>query len=68
MITIKTDRIKAIYTRTNKRVPWQYAEYCGRWHTEEEAIEQAKEIMGNIPFQYMIRDMETDECTKGEIK
>ena len=40
------DRIYVIYTRTNRRVQWKYAEYCGRWESVSRAIEKAAELMG----------------------
>lgn len=65
MIVYTTNRVKVIYTRTNRKVKWAYSEYCGRWETEEEAIEKAKEFNGNQPFEYRIEDMETDEVMTG---
>lgn len=56
MITVETDRIYSIYTRKNRRVKWQYADYNGRWETPEKAIEIAKHrIHGN--FEYRIEEI-----------
>ena len=67
MIVIKTDRIKAIYCRTHKNTPWRYAKYGGRWKTNEEAIEKAKEHYGDTPFEYMIKDWDTNEVIYGSV-
>lgn len=61
MIVIETDRIYAIYCRTNRRVKWQYAEYGGRYRTPEEAIEAAKMHYGDRAFEYMIENPFSDE-------
>ena len=57
MIVISDDRVNVIYTRTNRRVKWQYSEYC--------AIKHAKEYYGDQGFEYRIENMETDEVTTG---
>lgn len=63
MIIINDDRSKAIYVRYNRRVKWKYAEYCGRYRTNEEAIENAKTRCGDKSFEYLIEDMEGDRTT-----
>ena len=56
MIKIETNRIYAIYTRQNRRIRWQYANYMGRWETPEKALEIAKErIEGD--FEYRIEEI-----------
>lgn len=56
MIKIETNRIYAIYTRQNRRIRWQYANYMGRWETPKKAIEIAKErIEGD--FEYRIEEI-----------
>lgn len=56
MIKIETNRIYAIYTRQNRRIKWQYADYMGRWETPEKALEIAKErIEGD--FEYRIEEI-----------
>jgi hypothetical protein len=65
MIVINDDRVNVIYTRTNRRVKWQYAEYCGRYASIDEAIERAKEYYGDQGFEYRIENRETDEVTTG---
>lgn len=67
MIVIKDDRVNVIYTRTNRRVKWQYAEYCGMYASIDEAIEHAKEHYGDQGFEYRIENRETDEVTTGFI-
>ena len=42
MTIIETDRVYSIYARTNRKVQWRYAEYCGRWESVERAIEEVK--------------------------
>ena len=65
MIIMETDKTKAIYVRTNRRVKWQYAEYGGRFTTANEAIERAKERFEDHPFEYLIEDMITGENVTG---
>lgn len=65
MIICETDRIYVILVRTNRRTRWQYATYCGRWKTPEEALEIAKERMGSQPFEYRISDMEDNLISTG---
>lgn len=56
MIKIETNRIYAIYTRQNRWIKWQYADYMGRWETPEKALEIAKErIEGD--FEYRIEEI-----------
>ena len=56
MIKIETNRIYAIYTRQNRRIRWQYANYMGRWETPEKALEIATErIEGD--FEYRIEEI-----------
>lgn len=64
MIRIETTRIYVLYTRTNRRVKWQYAKYGGRYESIEEAITAAKQHYGDTPFEYQIENMETDEITQ----
>lgn len=66
MIHIESDRIYSIYVRTNRHVQWQYADYCGRWATPEEAVEKAKERTPG-DFEYMIQDL-TGDRTYGSVK
>lgn len=65
MIVVETDKIYCIYVRTNRRVRWKYAEYGGRYETQEKAIEKAKEHYGDIPFEYLITNLENDEEITG---
>ena len=65
MIIVETDRIYVLYTRTNRRVRWCYAECGGRYRSIEEAIESAKKHYGDTPFEYSIENMATDEETTG---
>lgn len=65
MVVVKTDKIYCLYVRTNRRVKWQYAEYGGRYETQEQAIEKAKEHYGNTPFEYLITNLENDEEITG---
>ena len=65
MIIVETNRIYALYVRTNRRVKWQYAEYGGRYETEEQAIDAAKKHFGDTPFEYSIENIDTDEITTG---
>ena len=58
-------RTYAIYVRTNRRVRWQYAEYCGRWSSVEEAVEEAKARMNGEPFEYRVQNIGTDEVFTG---
>ncbi len=67
MIVVKTDRVVCIYVRTNRRVKWQYATYCGRYRTNAEALRAARAYMGNFPYEYLIENRETDERTTGFI-
>ena len=60
-----TDRTKAIYVRTNRRVQWQYSEYCGRWRTDEEAISVAAERHKEERFEYRIEDLLTGSVVTG---
>lgn len=60
MIVVETDRVYAIYTRTNRRVRWQYADYQGRQETPEKAVEVATERITE-PFEYWIEDITTGE-------
>ena len=64
MIRIEATRIYVLYTRTNRRVKWQYAEYGGRYESIEDAIAAAKKHYGDTPFEYQIENMETDEITQ----
>ena len=55
-----------MYTRTNRRVKWKYADYCGRWASVDEAIKAAAERMaGGVSFEYRIENRATDEITTG---
>jgi hypothetical protein len=65
MIIIKDDRSKVIYARINRRIRWDYAEYCGRWETIEEAISNAKTHFPGLKFEYRIVDMESGEMITG---
>lgn len=65
MIVVKTDRVVCIYARTNRRVKWQYTTYCGRWRDKAEALQAASKIMGDVPYEYLIENRETDERTTG---
>lgn len=65
MIRIETNRIYAIYVRTNRRVKWPYTTYGGRYETPEQAIAAAKEHMGDTPFEYRIESLETGNVTTG---
>ena len=67
MIAIETDRIYVISCRTNRRVKWAYSDYCGRYSTKEEAIDKAKDIYGDTPFEYNIENWDTDEVETGFI-
>lgn len=58
MIVIETNRVFAVYVRTNRRVRWQFAEYCGRWESLERAISEAK-ARTHGTFEYRIEDMST---------
>ena len=64
---IETDRIYVVRTRTNRRVQWKYADYQGRYRSVEEAIDVAKERLGNVPFEYDIENMITGEVITGFI-
>ncbi|MFQ9716996.1 MAG: hypothetical protein ACLRVB_02455 [Blautia sp.] len=66
MIHIETDRIYAIYVRTNRRVRWRYAEYGGRYETVDEAVAKAKEHYPNDFFEYLIEDITTGKTVKQE--
>ena len=63
MIVVETDRIYAIYVRTNSHCQWKYSTYGGRWETPERALEIAKSHM-NEPFEYLIENIETGETVK----
>lgn len=65
MIIIETTKTKYITVRTNRRVKWEYAEYCGRYETVEEALEAVKEHYGDQPLEWLIKDLDTDEVTTG---
>ena len=65
MIIVETDRLTCIWVRTNRRVKWKYATWGGRYRNNEEALQIAKENMGDTPFEYLIRNLETDEETTG---
>lgn len=56
----QTDRIYSAYTRTNRRVRWQYAQYNGRWASVEEAIKVAME-RNEKPFEYQIINIAADK-------
>ena len=47
------NRIYVIYIRTNRRVKWKYADYCGRW--------------AGVSFEYRIENRATDEVITGFI-
>ena len=65
MIIVETNRIYALYVRTNRRVKWQYAEYGGRYETIEQAIDADKKHFRETPFEYSIENIDTDEITTG---
>lgn len=65
MIQIETGRLTVIYVRTNRRVKWQFATYGGRYRNKEEVLRAAEENMGDVPYEYQIWDMVTDEVTTG---
>ena len=66
MTTIdSTDRTKVIHVRTNRHTAWKYSTYCGRYRTEEECLEAARDQFGNQPFEFQIWDMETGEVATG---
>ena len=67
MIVIETNRIYAVYVRTNHHVQWRYAKYCGRWETVEKAIEVARERTA-APFQYIVEEMGAGIVAKGDVK
>lgn len=64
MIEISTTKIYVIYTRTNRRVQWRYAEYGGRYASADEALAAAERHYGIVPFEYQIENMETGEILK----
>ena len=53
---MEDNRPYAIYVRINRRVPWKFATYGGRWETPERALEIAKEHMDD-PFEYRIENI-----------
>lgn len=68
MIAITTDRTKAIYVRSNRRVRWQYADYCGRWESADRALNEAKGQYAGQHFEYRIEDICTGEVVTGFVK
>lgn len=67
MIVITDNRSKCTYARTNRRVRWKYAEWCGRWETVDEAIARVKEIFPGQKVEYKIEDRATDDVITGFI-
>lgn len=65
MIVIEDSRSKVIYCRTNRRIKWKYAEYCGRWESIADCLKSAKEHYGDQGFEYMIEDLATDAVMTG---
>lgn len=62
------NRIYVAYIRTNRRVKWKYADYCGRWASVDEAIKAAEERAGEgAAFEYRIENRATDEVITGFI-
>ena len=65
MMIIEDNRCLATYARTNRRIQWKYAEWCGRWATKEDAIASVKEHFPNQRIEYRIEDRATGEITTG---
>ncbi len=65
MIVVTDGKAKILHCRTNRRVKWQYADYGGRYVSNEAAIESAKEHYGSQPFEYHVEDMDTKEVVTG---
>lgn len=60
------NRIYVIYIRTNRRVKWKYADYCGRWASVDEAVKAAEEHAGaSVSFEYRIENRATGETITG---
>ena len=57
MITIEDGKRYCLYSRTNKRVKWRYAEYGGRYASYEDAIASAGRHANGEPVQIRIEDM-----------
>ena len=53
-------RIYAVWARTNRRVRWQYADFCGRYESIDEAIKAVKERYSE-EVEYMIENLATGE-------
>lgn len=66
MIIIQTDRIYSIYARTNRKVQWRYAEYCGRWESIDRAIEEVKSRYTE-KVEYRIEDFDGEVIKTGFI-
>ncbi len=62
---IETNRTFKAYARTNRKVRWQYSEYCGRWESKERAIAEVMERYEGERAEYRIENMETDEVETG---
>lgn len=62
MIYIETNRHYVGQVRTNRRVKWQYSDYCGVWETPQRALEKIKEFYPNEKAEYRIRDMFDDDA------
>lgn len=62
-----TNRVYAIYCRTNRRVKWEYSAYCGRWETKEEALQKVKDFYGDQPFEYLIQTIGTQHTETGMV-
>ena len=67
MIVFYDSRCWATYARTNRRVRWNYAQWCGRWDTVEEAISVVRERFPGERVEYRIHNLTTDETLTGYV-
>lgn len=65
---ITTNRIYKAYARINRKIRWQYSDYCGRWESIEKAVSEVTERYSNQDVEYRIENMVTDEVVTGIVR
>ena len=68
MVILTDNRYLATYARTNRRVRWEYSEYCGRWATIDEAISAVRERHTDGRVEYRIENRMTNEVITGYLE
>ena len=68
MVVITDNRYLVAYARTNRRLRWEYSDYCGRWATIYEAIFAVRERHPEGRVEYRFENRMTNEVITGYLE